>query len=242
MILFFLFPLIKSQHFTTGDPTKITCRGYQCNKTPGKYCLGTGINNYYASACPKSTFCSSQGICINTKNKYQNTEAYPGEVCNNEILCKFGTCVKGFCKGKEFGEVCNEILECDPGLRCHHTCKKLFLNKERGCLTDFDCQPDSACNYGECTKYFSLKTSRKVEKCEKFSNFLCESAACDKGKCLDFQVSDEFPKECESDKDCVSTDGHFVQCMCGFNENAKSFCLPFSGDSVGKEYFSVLLK
>jgi hypothetical protein len=116
----------------------------------------------------------------------------------------------------------------------------LFKAGRRGCLTDFDCEVDSGCNFGECFSYFSLSPGEKLEKCDNFFSFLCKSSMCDMKKCIKNQHLLEFPKECTSDADCKSQDGYFSSCVCGINEMGSSFCLSFPGDQVGKEYLHSL--
>jgi hypothetical protein len=142
---------------------------------------------------------------MSIKEKYQDTESYPGEVCTSEIPCRYGNCIENRCEGKLSGQACTGHYECDPGLRCHHTCKALFKPGDRGCLSDPDCTSDSGCNYGECTLYLSLRPGYKVEKCEDFNNILCQSSMCDRGKCISYQYSDVYPKECSSNYDCFIT-------------------------------------
>lgn len=242
MLFFVIIPhLAFSKHFTIGTSTSISCASYSCSRVPGPYCLGSGQSNtFYASACPSGTYCSKEGLCTSTKEKYEDIQAFPGENCNTLTQCKFGTCEEGLCKGKPLGDLCKEHAECAVGLRCHNTCKKLFNKGERGCITDLDCTLNTGCNYGECTQYFTVKPNEKIEKCELNSNYLCKSAMCDKGKCLEEQFAKEYPKECISDYECQSNGGFFTGCMCGMNPNGKSYCLPFPGDSIGKEYFHLL--
>lgn len=241
--LYFLFTgffIFECKRFTTGDAEQVHCQKYACGRLPNNFCLGLGSSTLYTSACPEDTYCSSLGTCLSIKSKYQDTSSYPGEQCSSEIPCKTGTCTLGICLGKSQNEKCESHLDCEPGLRCHHTCKPLFKAKERGCLSDFDCSANSGCNFGECTEYFSLNPESKLEKCENFSNFLCSSKMCKDGKCVKEQFANEFPKECFSDKDCISQDGFFSSCVCGANEEGKSYCLPFPGDSIGLEYFSMV--
>lgn len=241
VILLLIPPGVLAKHFTSGDPTKISCAPYACSRIPGSYCLGTGSSEVvYASACPAGTYCSLEGVCTGMKQKYQDNAAYPGEYCDSETPCKYGNCNSGMCDGKKNGELCGDHGECEAGLRCHHTCKPLFKAKQRGCLSDLDCTSDSGCNFGECTAYFSMKPKSPVEKCENLSNYMCASSMCDNGKCLAEQYSDKYPKECLADSDCQSNGGYFVGCICGLNSEAKSYCLPFPGDSIGREYFTLL--
>lgn len=239
-IFFLVLQKVQSKHFSLGDATLVNCPKYTCGRLPNNFCLGSGASTLFTTACPDNTYCSSSNTCSTIKSKYQDTFSYPGEKCSAGIPCKTGTCTLGTCLGKSLNEKCNSHSECEPNLRCHHTCKPLFKPKERGCITDFDCTPNSGCNFGECTEYFSLHPGSKLERCENFSSFLCESKMCDNFKCIKDQFSSEFPKECKSDQDCGSQNGYFVSCVCGANENGKSFCLPFPGDDVGKDYFGMV--
>lgn len=243
IIVFFVFiiqVISSNEHFSLGSLSTITCDKYLCGRVPGSYCLGRGENSIYTSKCPTDTFCSKEGQCHAIHEKYLDGVSFPGESCSAEKPCKNSQCINNTCRGKSLGETCEDSSECEPGFRCHHTCKALFLPGERGCLEDFDCSMDSACNYGQCYKYFSLTIGDKVEKCENFSNILCDSAMCDKGKCIRDQNLLEFPKECTKDQDCKSADGYFTSCMCGINTEGTSYCVNFPGDDVGREYFILL--
>jgi hypothetical protein len=228
------------KQFTDGGGEKKKCASYMCGRVSPAICREKGANSYFVASCSRGEYCGLKGICERGKEKYREAEVYPGEKCVEGAKCRTGMCVDDVCRGKKLGEKCEMTLECEAGLRCHHTCKELFIAGERGCRSDYDCSYSQGCNFGECTEMFSLKPYSRVGKCEDFTNLLCDSAMCDKGKCIEDQYLGDFPKECEADKECKSNGGYYSSCECGINEKGKSFCLAFPADVVGKDFYRLL--
>ena len=111
IFLYLLSIIVTSKHFSIGSSTKISCKTYTCGRVPGAYCLGSGSSEeiFFATACPSGTYCSLQGTCINMKEKYQDSESYPGETCTADVPCKYGKCNdQGYCEGKKIGEACSQ--------------------------------------------------------------------------------------------------------------------------------------
>jgi len=217
------------------------CPKYTCAETQKDFCLYATGKDFVLQKCPSNTYCSLNGQCESFKSKYTTLEAFPGEVCNEEIKCLYGRCSKGICEAKEENEPCNKHEECNPGFRCSGTCQPLLKVGSKGCFSDFDCANFAGCNFGKCEIYFSLEEGAQVELCENFKSYLCKSSLCEAEKCLGSYSVNPMPKECRSHLDCQAMQGHlYSSCECGYNQEGTSYCLPLPGNTQGKNFLGAL--
>lgn len=211
--------------------------------------------------CPPKTFSLVNVTCSAIPPK-ATLSSYPGEPCNINSDCLFGTCLSGVCFGANNGETCTSSSQCNPGSRCQNNiCTDLIPIGKIGCTTDYDCVPSAGCMKNSsatyCAPYFSVPSGDRVTSCIKasqggYSN-LCKTGVClvtnsktSMGQCSDAPKSFKpQPQECLSNNDCQGFTNDFNYtgiCTCGINPYATSYCQPFMGDLIGVNYLNAYKK
>ena len=144
------------------------CPKYMCNN--GKYSLANNVCKHYESSgtdlsiylqpctdttlsyCPIDATPSGGDTMCEAPEKPVPVYSFPGEGCATTLDCAYGTCQKGICKYRSIGDVCNDTLQCNPGLYCKSTiCTNLIPIGSTGCQVDTDCVNTAYCDStGEC--------------------------------------------------------------------------------------------
>jgi hypothetical protein len=264
--------IFNSQFFNI-TPANFGCQLYSCaNQT---FTQNTCItfyesnNNFLINPCNSTSQYSYCDYTKSNNNKWRNITCgvvpnppvkYPGDTCANSSECILGNCSNGFCAGISLGNACTSSDLCDVGLYCKSvnyifTCQPLIAAYQSGCGSDYDCVPNSGCNYnsagppGVCVPYYSLSLNSEVPCSASNLNMLCSTATCYytggyTGTCaLPPKSSSPLPVSCTLNGQCSGTNqnGQSFQgtCTCGYNNQGSSYCTPFIGDSPGQSYTSI---
>lgn len=230
------------------------CHPMMCNDghitMPANTCTYLNNNILYLQPCKDKNkpFCDSgSDISYCTANPvFPNELSYPGEPCDNEIRCKYGDCLEGYCQSQDYKQVCSLNEECNPGLYCKNgKCANQLSLGATGCVNDYECVNWGACIDGVCIKYFSLLPNATTTRCYSQFSELCQGGMCWQGYCIEaVQSYKSLPVSCNSYMDCtssVSDDRVFYSdCMCGMNPQGTSYCTMFPGDPTYAHFISVL--
>ena len=238
----------------------ITCPSYTCaSKSVNLYkgqCIYASKSAYYLSLCKDSLipYCSPSTFntsCTPTPKKSEKSSAWPGEKCSKDSNCAYGMCFESRCNSQNFAMSCNIDDQCNPGLYCNlytYTCAFLIQPLASGCSKSTDCAVSSGCNFGICTRYYSLDSGQEVETCQNNQNSLCSSLTCGSlnGKSVCGSGVTSFNGTCNSNSDCVSSVdkvlGYRLQseCKCSFGKQAAGYCTKLPGDEEYKDYINDL--
>lgn len=235
------------------------CEIYRCNSaftmTTGQ-CVYFEGNSFILQACDEGFYCPAEfGVKTNSTCVQVSTSAYktawPGESCNNDGDCAYGTCISHVCFGQQEYSFCSSHDDCNVGMRCNQNrCVAQLDIGDTGCTTDYDCVNNAGCTGSQCVEYFSLK-ERAFVSCNgtepQYSNF-CASGNCYGTVCLaPLEHTYSQPQECYTDSDCKSLtyeskEGltYYSSCECAYNKKATSYCSLLSGDDVYLDYLNFL--
>jgi hypothetical protein len=220
-------PLLKDAQscFIYRCNTKLVLDQGQCAYFEGNsFLLETCDEGYY---CPASASLETNFTCTPLPSDTYNS-SWPGESCNNDGDCAFGTCLSHVCFGQQELSFCTQHDDCNVGLRCYQNrCEAQLEIGDAGCETDYDCVNNAGCTSSVCVEYFSLK-ERAFINCNgtepQYTHF-CESGNCYGTVCLaPLEHDNSQPQQCYSDSDCVSStynekEGltYYSSCDCGYN-------------------------
>jgi len=174
-----------------------------------------------------------------------------GMPCRNDQDCIHGLkrCLGGTCQPLQ---PYNQNLTCEVDYDCPHLgyycpadptggeniywvqyCRRQ-KQKDETCQEDRQCYPDTLCNTAEpqprCRRYFSLKIGTPAK-----DDTLCSLGWRDRfGKCAPPAKSKEAGRNCDSDRDCLTTDatGRTGECRCKswWDKDDSKYCEPVTGD------------
>lgn len=234
----------------------LSCNSYRCSPKPleeYKCIQYYNATTVYLQECPEGYACPASNLAQDAYCQKLGNDtdwAWPGEQCNEEMPCAYGTCEDSICRGKKEGESCKVHDECDPKLRCHgHKCVKQLNQYASGCTDDYDCTNDAGCDGGICRAYLSTEEASRVNVCNGNFSMICESTMCYSNFCLGFIKNDrEITASCTSNSDCSSSYysqdifpiQFYTNCKCGYNPKATAYCDMFPGDSYKYEYLNKL--
>ncbi|CAG9328665.1 unnamed protein product [Blepharisma stoltei] len=258
-MLLFLFPLI---FLASAQCNIYQCKPQKVEFEPDQCIFNFTATTYYLSLCPEDQYCppiTSPGnsSCEAIPNTPQ--QAWPGETCNVNITCAFGTCQNKFCQGKTVGTACTQTGECNPGLYCSTTtnkCATQITIGGNGCHNDYECVNNAGCNItgdgtGQCVGYLSVEVDDEIAQCANHYNLLCESTLCGTingtNVCGSSVASASIiPMMCTSDGDCFSEGdpalgiGYGSSCQCSYGFQGIKYCGLFPGDPIASNYFELL--
>jgi len=177
-----------------------------------------------------------------------------GMPCRNDQDCIFGLrrCLLGECQPfKPYTQNCTHDHDCphlgyycpsDPtGGKSRYWVKYCRRQRAEGlsCAEDRECAPDLRCNVEEpqprCRRLFSLEVGSLAAH-----DSLCMLGWRDRNnRCAPAARSKQRGRGCDSDSDCVTTDGtgRFGQCVCKswWDRDDAKYCLPVAGDYDGHQ-------
>ncbi|CAG9331413.1 unnamed protein product [Blepharisma stoltei] len=255
--------------------TKYTCKTSSQNFDPLTCAyLDNSSNTYYAQACAKSTddCFQVQGFNYSCGPTYTSGISFPGEECKSANDCHSlytAGCKDGICVGSAEGQDCNSSRSCEPNFYCQLTlniCKPLIKIGETGCLNDYECVNNAACNVTDinnpslntCYPWHSFGVHDPVGGCESGISALCPYNYCQENSdtnfyCTDLLSSPVTPaSQCDinSSDNCQSTSDPFFTppfsikgtCSCGLNSQGNANCQIFPGDLPYQAYLKQLNK
>lgn len=255
----------QSAFTATAGCTKFSCK--LSNQTfTDETCLFFDVpsSTFYANPCKDpNKICqpgspSGNWTCNNPVNPQPNY--WPGEKCNSNSECNsiFTTgCSQGVCQGTKIGETCYNNNQCVPGASCqskhgNNICYPLIPAGHVGCVNDYDCAYNSACNItsstnstlNTCLRLKSVSPGQQVGSCVSNYNGLCAWQTCaSNGQVnictnpitspsqIPIACSQSGPGSCSSVADSFT--GYQIQgvCQCAFNSNAQGYCQTFPADT-----------
>lgn len=172
---------------------------------------------------------------------------WPGESCTEQSDCylQSSKCENNKCTGIAKDGKCSESSECLVGHFCSadKVCTEQ-LGIEQECKSTEQCINSAICNFGKCTKYYSVKVGEKVKATEDDNDFkLCELAwaVASEGSVYCMKIKYDRPetdssefKKCNLGDDCkyqaigvenVAPIGLTLgKCQCGYNAEGNSYC------------------
>ena len=210
--------------------------------------------------CPKEKICQiiseepiDKTYCENIKLIQKK---YPGLQCNNNTECFSNKCINNICEGIKEGNKCNLTSDCEYGNVCrkenNDSNYKICTNpikendKENKCYDDSECDLDYGCLNNKCIKYFSLNEGESIGISLSPELSLCQSGFSDEnGVCKTLTLQNEL-EECNDICEYIDTNGNIIKkkdnCLCGYNELGKKYCLLGSGNSNYTKYINLLKK
>ena len=216
-----------------------------------------------------STFqlCSSNKTCsppsedpidlVKCEEKKNNPlKKYSNLSCSNNNECYSNKCINNLCEGIKENEICNFTNECIYGKVCRFnnendtdkTCQNPKKENEK-CENEKECENEYGCLNNKCTKYFSLKNGESENfNLNEFFSF-CESGYSDEnGVCKNLTLN-EKKIECDDNiNTCEYYDnnGNIFKvpenCLCGYNNLGKQYCLLGSGNENYTKFIRELKK
>lgn len=189
----------------------LDCPVFFCYEWVTDACLLVENNVAAYSSCKlPNTFCpdftyeqSGDVFCINGDEEVEK-----------EIVCY---------KYAEVGEDCNGKA-CRSGLYCDGYCKETM---GKGEICNGNCGKGLICNFSVCIEYFSLSPGEPSE-----TSIACTSGRLLNNICLSPDKSLKLPQKCETDLDCLGTDGETSTCKCIKKSKPVSYCTYHKSDEI----------
>ncbi|CAG9328818.1 unnamed protein product [Blepharisma stoltei] len=244
---------------TEANLQSLNCQKYICGGTKPmnpNTCIYYGGEAYYLQECTNSPnlYCPAVFNLLNqtctVPPSPTSQTAYPGEYCEDDSWCLYGTCKGGLCYGQEYGSNCQSHGECNKGLRCSNgKCVNQIAVNQTGCVNDYDCVNNAGCDINTCREYYSVANGDWVDMCENSQSQICGSGFCVYGLCQPaIKNSQKLPQTCYSNSDCVSHElasqgiTLYTTCQCGYGRNALSYCTLFPGDDPFQDLMKIYKK
>lgn len=189
----------------------------------------------YVRKCNDSKVCNYASQELDLPVFCEYPKFLPGFACDVKENCTSNICEKKVCVGLAEGKNCYVNQDCDAGLYCDKTCKKLAVLNEK-CSTSVPCRWGYICWEGKCREIASLKKGEAST-----NSLLCHSLYInDKGVCEDGpKASDSLSKAeyaCPANGVCEYTGGVKQACKCGItNAGIATFCAKGAGDVTVKD-------
>eukprot|EP00742_Colponemidia_sp_Colp-10_P006889 GILJ01007386.1.p1 GENE.GILJ01007386.1~~GILJ01007386.1.p1 ORF type:complete len:422 (-),score=40.84 GILJ01007386.1:148-1413(-) len=143
-----------------------------------------------------------------------------GDMCTSNSQCAHlvsKTCHKGYCLGREEGEICAMDEDCKKGFYCSDafTCVRV-VNIGESCTEHTKCAPGSLCNTAAAENPTCVESYTLPDGSLTSDPMLCQSMLSDKSQlCVKaFSVLNANEK-CNEDKDCHIDTGYFYEGLCG---------------------------
>ena len=237
------------------------CQNVECGIiTEENVCILPKYDTSIFQLCPKEKICkiiSDDPIDKTYCEKIEFTQKrYPGLECNNNKECFSNKCIDNKCEGIKEGNQCNLTSECYYGKVCRKenntSTNKICTNpikeddKENKCYDDSECDLDYGCLNNKCVKYFSLNEGDSIGVSFSPDLSLCQSGYSDEnGICKTLTLKDEL-KECYDTCEYLDTNGNIIKkndnCLCGYNDLGRKYCLLGSGNTNYTRYIKLLKK
>ena len=238
------------------------CQKVECNSDiPKNTCVKVESTVSLMNPCQNSTICDIviedpvvDSFCVEKSNI--TFKKLPSLPCEDNEECLSGYCSSKKCMGKDEGNPCDSPSQCYYGKTCRKSENASFvcldpLKEGEQCEIDTDCEIDSGCMKGICTKYFSLENNEETGGLDYNSDFnFCKSGYVNElGFCMNISLkndttecSDSHPCEYEytNEKQEKLTTIIHSNCLCGYNPFGKRYCLLGSGNRNYTKYLNKL--
>lgn len=221
----------------------------KCTKYEGKgelkdgECRLTKKDYIYHQPCKAPKVCNDPVGNITKCGDPDKYTRLPGEYCATGDDCRSKTCddKTKLCKGKNEGEICTLINDCDLGLRCIPEAAGAPVSKcakavapESPCNVTHDCVVPYGCISGVCSKIGTLENKQKANEtihCKSF--YISESTEASEKVCTDPPMLSKdgkklsAPVTCQADDKCTyKFDGvdKKIACECGMTIKETKYC------------------
>ena len=249
-------------------PNLDDCQKIQCYSEIGaNTCIKVDSTISLMNPCPESKMCDTFSEDPIIDSYCVEKEAFPFKKlpslpCKTSEECISGNCdyPNQKCFGTPDGDECNKSEQCYYGKTCRKKettdlTKKCLdpLKEGEECELDTDCEIDSGCMNGNCTKYFSLENFEQTGGLDYNTDFnFCKSGYVNEvGICMNISLKNETTEcsdlsPCEYEyKDENNTKKVITintNCLCGYNPFGKQYCLIGSGNTNYTRYLAKLKK
>eukprot|EP01022_Parablepharisma_sp_SALTPOND_P016478 TRINITY_DN241_c0_g1_i1.p1 TRINITY_DN241_c0_g1~~TRINITY_DN241_c0_g1_i1.p1 ORF type:complete len:468 (+),score=34.89 TRINITY_DN241_c0_g1_i1:878-2281(+) len=222
----------------------LQCPKYICKKEEveeNKVCAVQTIESVMMRLCKSGEVCPTpagleeESLCT---RKEDLKTALPGEYCDKDSQCIYGTCKGSVCVSKGKGEACKHDEECNVGLYCSGECTPV-VSKGDNCTASTKCDPNTFCYEGVCTLYAQFENGANAT-----IPAVCKSYYIQDGKCHPGPVLRYENNTCPTNNSCYYTAGDkeiYEPCVCGKVSSGEGFCSPGKGEASLKDvsYFFI---
>lgn len=251
LIIILLFIFTKSLIQEENSCQKIVCSNVLDSGT----CIQVEYRTSYFKECNEDEICDIQfddpienTKCTKNTNKLKRLPTLPCEVNDD---CLSGHCLGNQCVGKYINEKCSTVSDCVYGLTCRKDTNNEYkcldpITTGNKCDYDTDCVLESGCLNNICTKYYSLENNQQSRDFINEELSFCKSGYSDEfGICQNLTLINEN-QECSLEHKCQYNNsiGEIISiesnCLCGYNQYGKKYCLLGSGNKNYTKYIDNL--
>ena len=251
LLLIFIITFINSL-----IPNEDICQKIQCSDDIGAgTCVKVDSRTSYFKECPIGEICEIEfddpiidSKCIKKPKAFKKLPTLP---CKSNEECLSNICSQGICLGKQKGENCSLVTDCDYGYTCRKDSDNNFkclepITTGNNCDYDTDCINECGCLKNICTKYFSLDNNQQGSDLSNQELSFCKSGYSNElGICQNLTSINENYM-CSNNNKCKynTSDGEIItmdfNCLCGYNQEGRRYCLLGSGDKNYTKYINKL--
>jgi len=222
--------------------TNRICANYKCENLPDGECYKLTMEKdkfeYALQSCLEDELCDFDSDVYHGKCSKHLPRRLPGEFCTAKKDCLNERCNNETktCEGIREGGPCTLDEECDSGLFCSKEegkCEDVV--KEGKNCTEKKCGPGLVCDGEKCVHILSIDIDKPSKVSAACKTFYIIDGNCQKGPVLNRKGDEgEGPIQCKNVNNCEykinDEDTIKSNCVCGINEEGKSYCNPGIGD------------
>ncbi|CAG9321116.1 unnamed protein product [Blepharisma stoltei] len=225
-----------SESYSSDDPLEVqsqdqssgasVCPKYICLDEYVDNCLTTSGDTHKLGDCKDNFYCPSFSLssppesveCVQAEHSYEP----PSIDC---VIYAYEN------------DVCNQTIPCHPDYFCKEGALICTRRASSGDICEYldDCEIGNICNKGICVEYFTVDSGNSAD-----SKLACSSAKLSNGICSESSATtgSDLPKLCESDDDCIASDGAKGECICVPNSRREKYCRLHDSDEPVKNYLA----